>query len=89
MRAAGPWSRGLVVRPSAERYRWDCPQSQWGTVGHRRLRHSCKRADRGNKTECVSTTVVVEPLRTIGDVESATAGWVNWYTTGACTAPLD
>lgn len=32
------------------------------------------------KTECVRTTVFhAGPLRTIGDVEFATAGWVDWY----------
>ncbi len=32
------------------------------------------------KTECVRTTVFhAGPYRTIGDVEYATAGWVDWY----------
>jgi transposase InsO family protein len=32
------------------------------------------------KTECISTTVFhTGPYRTIGDVEYATAGWVDWY----------
>ncbi|GAA4760262.1 hypothetical protein GCM10023350_53190 [Nocardioides endophyticus] len=33
-----------------------------------------------DKTECVRTTVIhAGPLRTIGDVEFATAGWLDWY----------
>jgi transposase InsO family protein len=32
------------------------------------------------KTECVRTTVFhSSPYRTIGEVEYATAGWVDWY----------
>ena len=32
------------------------------------------------KTECIRTTVFhAGPYRTIGDVEYATAGWVDWY----------
>ena len=32
------------------------------------------------KTECIRTTVFHSgPYRTIGDVEYATAGWVDWY----------
>ena len=32
------------------------------------------------KTECIRTTVFHDgPYRTIGDVEYATAGWVDWY----------
>lgn len=32
------------------------------------------------KTECIRTTVFHDgPLRTIADVEYATAGWVDWY----------
>jgi putative transposase len=32
------------------------------------------------KTECIRTTVFhARPYRTIGDVEYATAGWVDWY----------
>ena len=32
------------------------------------------------KTECVRTTVFHSgPYRTIGEVEYATAGWVDWY----------
>ena len=32
------------------------------------------------KTECIRTTVFhTGPYRTIGDVEYATAGWVDWY----------
>lgn len=32
------------------------------------------------KTECIRTTVFHEgPYRTLGDVEYATAGWVDWY----------
>ncbi|MDP9823793.1 transposase InsO family protein [Nocardioides massiliensis] len=32
------------------------------------------------KTECVRTTVFhAGPYRSIGDVEYATAGWVDWY----------
>lgn len=34
------------------------------------------------KTECIRTTVFHDgPYRTIGDVEFATAGWVDWYNT--------
>ena len=34
------------------------------------------------KTECIRTTVFHDgPYRTIGDVEYATAGWVDWYNT--------
>ena len=32
------------------------------------------------KTECIRTTVFhAGPYRSIGDVEYATAGWVDWY----------
>lgn len=32
------------------------------------------------KAECIRTTVFHEhPYRNIGDVEYATAGWVDWY----------
>ena len=32
------------------------------------------------KTECIRTTVFHNgPFKTIGDVEFATAGWVDWY----------
>ena len=32
------------------------------------------------KAECIRTTVFHDsPYRTIGDVEYATAGWVEWY----------
>ena len=32
------------------------------------------------KTECIRTTIFHQgPYRTIGDVEYATAGWVDWY----------
>ena len=35
---------------------------------------------RFNKTECIRTQVFHQgPYRTIGDVEYATAGWVDWY----------
>ena len=34
------------------------------------------------KTECIRTTVFhAGPYRTLADVEFATAGWVDWYTT--------
>lgn len=34
-----------------------------------------------SKTECIRTTVFhTGPYQTIGDVEFATAGWVDWYT---------
>jgi len=34
------------------------------------------------KTECIRTTVFHDgPYKTIGDVEFATAGWVDWYNT--------
>jgi hypothetical protein len=40
------------------------------------------------KTECIATTVFHPgPYKTIADVEYATAGWVDWYTTAAYTAP--
>ena len=32
------------------------------------------------KAECIGTTVFhTGPYKTIGDVEYATAGWVDWY----------
>ena len=38
------------------------------------------------KTECGRTTIFHDgPYRTIADVEHATAGWVDWTTSGGCT----
>lgn len=32
------------------------------------------------KTECIRSTIFhTGPYRTLGDVEYATAGWVDWY----------
>lgn len=41
------------------------------------------------KTECIRTTVFHQgPYRTIGDVDYATAGWLDCCLTEACTRPL-
>ncbi len=42
------------------------------------------------KTECIRTTVFhAGPYRTIGDVEYATAGWVDWYNNRRLHSTLD
>jgi putative transposase len=42
------------------------------------------------KTECIRTTVFhAGPYRTIGDVEYATAGWVDWYNNRRLHGTLD
>lgn len=42
------------------------------------------------KTECIRTTVFHQgPYRTIGDVEYATAGWVDWYNNSRLHSSLD
>ncbi len=41
------------------------------------------------KAECIRTTVFHEgPYKTLADVEYATAGWVDWYTTRRLHASL-
>lgn len=42
------------------------------------------------KTECIRTAVFhAGSYRSTGDVEFATAGWVDWYTINACQHPWD
>src|SRR5829696_3467317 len=42
------------------------------------------------KTECIRTTVFhAGPYRTVGDVEYATAGWVDWYNNRRLHSTLD
>ncbi len=42
------------------------------------------------KTECIRTTVFhAGPYRTVGDVEFATAGWVDWYNNRRLHGTLD